>query len=271
MAYNKTSWAILFGGQKVVVVFCVRGEEARPVLFIANPVELNNRNTPILALLTYMLLTSSEDNEALASILSIGTDTLHTVIEDDYLTPSDDSPTSNPTPPSNTRNTRSKGHHVDQVAFACLNTWQMPNPSLQASIITTSVRDYESPILRFVRIIPSITPGDKSHTVHIGLLHRLYAGAVGFVMQASTADTMLAIKFAQAQEKKTLVLEASVYGILMGTSDPPPVPVFYGLFEGPVWYALVMSFEGDMVEDFKVLPLACRSVSPTVPYSPSLP
>jgi hypothetical protein len=78
-------------------------------------------------------------------------------------------------------------------------------------------------------------------------------------MQGSTIDGVLAIKFAQTQDdQKALVLEASVYRILMGTSDPPSIPVFYGLFEGPVWHALVISLEGDMVDDFKALPLACR-------------
>ena len=77
-------------------------------------------------------------------------------------------------------------------------------------------------------------------------------------MQGSTADDVLAIKFAQAQDRKSLAIEASVYEILTCAPDPPSIPLFHGLFEGPVWHALVMSYEGDMVEDFKALPLACR-------------
>jgi hypothetical protein len=80
-------------------------------------------------------------------------------------------------------------------------------------------------------------------------------------MEASTSDAILAIKFAEGQDRKALETEATVYGILTRAHDPPSVPIFYGLFEGPVWHALVMSFEGDMVRDFKVLPLACRQVS----------
>jgi len=77
-------------------------------------------------------------------------------------------------------------------------------------------------------------------------------------MLGSTADSELAIKFAQARDQEPLAIEASVYEILACASDRPSIPVFYGFFEGPVWHALVISFEGDMVDDFKVLPLGCR-------------
>jgi hypothetical protein len=94
--------------------------------------------------------------------------------------------------------------------------------------------------------------------VHIQLHRRLHRGAAGYVMLGSTGGGELAIKFAQAHDREALANEASIYEILASTSDRHSIPVFYGLFEAPVWHILVLSFEGDMVNDFKVLPLRCR-------------
>jgi hypothetical protein len=90
-------------------------------------------------------------------------------------------------------------------------------------------------------------------SAHILLHHRLYAGAVGYVMWGSVVNGDVAIKFATGYDREALVLEASAYEALGRTSDRPSIPLFYGLFEGLVWDALVMSLEGGMVEEFTAL------------------
>jgi hypothetical protein len=72
-------------------------------------------------------------------------------------------------------------------------------------------------------------------------------------MRGSVVNGDVAIKFATGYDREALVSEASAYEALGRTSSRPSIPIFYGLFEGLVWDALVMSLEGDMVEEFATL------------------
>ena len=132
---------------------------------------------------------------------------------------------------------------------------------MQAATITTHTKDYDSSITRFRRVRREFAPDQPDRNAHILLSHRLHEGVVGYATMSSVVDGDLTIKFATGRDREALELEASVYQNLGDTTDRPSIPTFYGLFEGAAWHALVISFEGDMVKDFKSLDISCRWIS----------
>jgi hypothetical protein len=90
---------------------------------MSDPIDVADGNTPLLALLIYMLMTSPQDldHATLVLKLSIEIEAIPPEIGDHYTHPSDDSATSTP-PELNRPNT--KGRNVDQVRIVYLNIQQ---------------------------------------------------------------------------------------------------------------------------------------------------
>jgi hypothetical protein len=107
---------VLYGGLSFIVIFGYLGPGDRPVLFSSNPISIADTNTPLLALLIYMVLTTQKSlpPQELALLLSIAEEVPEPIGER-HSTPQGDTPPTSTPPTFSHRTTRATKGDVSNV------------------------------------------------------------------------------------------------------------------------------------------------------------
>jgi hypothetical protein len=91
--------------------------------------------------------------------------------------------------------------------------------------------------------------------VHIPLV--LYgAGGTGIVYKSLTSDII--VKTSIPGEESSLINETEVYKLLVESGSCNSIPTYFGLFHGQSRHALVLSYEGGVVDNFGSLTVSQR-------------
>lgn len=236
LAHYRIPWGVLYSGLEFMIFYChEEPDSGRPVLFASNNVAVNNKETPLFPLAIYMLLTMQDEDlrNTLVEKLKIPTHLMGPHAGSEF--PKNQSDTS-----SDDQGTRLTEKRLTRGTNRASEAKEVG----KALVLSTSPRDYKGSTTVFHRV----GGAPKGHA-HILLGPIVGDSSIGIVVKAFAADSTLVVKF--SQDHDALAHEASVYTSL--ESKGLLIPRFYGHFQSH-WSALVLSYEGDPVQDFATVP-----------------